>query len=122
MAPGNAQTADQVKPAVERLGGIAPGQPYYDPSAFAPPVGVRFGTSGRNILRGPGAVNLDLGVFRRFPIREQLNLEFRAEAGNAANTPHFNNPNTNISAANFLVVTSAVPDQRQVRVGLRLSW
>lgn len=121
-APGNTQTADQVKPVVEKLGGIGPGQPFFDPSAFAAPVGVRFGTSGRNLLRGPGAVNLDLGVFRRFPIREQINLEFRAEAANATNTPHFNNPNANISAANFLVVTSAMPDQRQVRLGLRLSW
>ena len=41
---------------------------------------------------------------------------------NSTNTPHFSNPNTNISAANFLVVTAAQPDQRQVRVGLRLSW
>jgi hypothetical protein len=63
-APGNTQTADQVKPVVEKLGGVGPGQPFYDTSAFAAPVGVRFGTSGRNILRGPGAVNLDLGVFR----------------------------------------------------------
>ena len=119
-APGNSQTADQVKPVVEKLGGIGPGQPYYDPTAFAAPVGVRFGTSGRNILRGPGTVNVDLGVFRRFPIREQVALEFRAEAANATNTPHFNNPSANISAANFLVVTSAVPDQR--RLGLRLMW
>ncbi|MGH9631533.1 MAG: TonB-dependent receptor, partial [Bryobacteraceae bacterium] len=74
-APGNTQTADQVKPVVERLGGIGPGQPYYDPSAFAVPVGIRFGSSGRNILRGPSAVNLDLGVFRRFPIRERMTLE-----------------------------------------------
>ncbi|MEX2261708.1 MAG: TonB-dependent receptor [Bryobacteraceae bacterium] len=121
-APSNTQTADQVKPVVEKLGGIGPGQPYFDPAAFAAPTGVRFGSSGRNLLRGPGAVNFDLGIFRRFPVRERLNLEFRAEAANVSNTPHFNNPSTNISAANFLVVTSAQPDQRQVRLGLRLSW
>lgn len=121
-APGNTQTADQVKPVVEKLGGVGPGQPFFDPTAFAAPTGVRFGSSGRNILRGPGAVNLDLGVFRRFPIREQMAFEFRAEAANATNTPHFNNPNANVNAANFLVVTSAVPDQRQLRLGLRLMW
>jgi hypothetical protein len=121
-APGNAQTADQVKPEVERLGGIGAGQPFFDPAAFAAPTGVRFGTSGRNLLRGPGAVNLDLGVFRRFAILERVNLEFRAEAANTTNTPHFNNPNANISGANFMTVTSAQPDQRQVRLGLRLAW
>lgn len=121
-APGNTQTADQVKPVVERLGGIGPGQPYYDPTAFAAPTGLRFGTSGRNLLRGPGAVNMDMSLFRRFPVSERINLEFRAEAANVSNTPHFNNPAANVSAANFLVVTSAVADQRQVRLGLRLAW
>jgi hypothetical protein len=108
-APGNAQTADQVNPEVQKLGGIGVGQPFFDPTAFAAPTGVRFGTSGRNLLRGPGAVNLDIGVFRRFAIVERVNLEFRAEAANIANTPHFNNPNSNISGANFMVVTSAQP-------------
>ena len=121
-APGNTQTADQVKPSVEKLGGIGSGQPFFDPTAFAAPTGVRFGTEGRNTLRGPGAVNLDLGLFRKFPVTERFNLEFRVEAANSMNTPHFNNPNANISAANFLVVTSALPDQRQLRLGLRLSW
>lgn len=121
-APGNTQTADQVKPVVEKLGGIGPRQPFYDPTAFAAPTGVRFGSSGRNLLRGPGAANLDLGLFRKFPITERFNLELRAEAANLSNTPHFNNPNANISAANFLEVTSAQPDQRQVRLGLRISW
>jgi hypothetical protein len=121
-APGNTQTADQVKPVVAKLGGIGAGQPFYDPTAFAAPTGVRYGTSGRDILRGPGWVNLDFSLFRRFTIREPLALEFRGEAANATNTPHFNNPNANISAGNFLVVTSANSDQRQLRVGLRLSW
>ena len=40
-------------------------------------------------------MNLDLGVFRGFPIHEQIKLEFRAEASNSTNTPHFNNPNAN---------------------------
>lgn len=121
-APANAQTADQVKEVVEKLGGIGAGTPFYDPTAFAAPTGVRFGTTGRNLLRGPGMVNLDLGVFRRFAITERVNLEFRAEAANAANTPHFNNPNATIGAANFMTVTAALPDQRQFRFGLRTSW
>ncbi|MCC6368929.1 MAG: TonB-dependent receptor [Bryobacterales bacterium] len=121
-APGNTQTADQVKTTVEKPGGIGVGQPFYDPTAFAAPSGVRFGTSGRNILRAPGTVNLDLGLFRRLVIREPWTLEFRVEAANSTNTPHFNAPNANINSGNFLMVTSANLDQRQVRGGLRLSW
>jgi hypothetical protein len=121
-APGNTQTADLIKPVVTQLGGIGTGQPFFDQTAFAAPTGVRFGTAGRNILRGPGTVDLDLALFRSFPFKDRYKLELRAEAANATNTPHFSNPNANISAANFLVVTAANPDQRQLRLGLRMSW
>src|SRR5439155_8238145 len=121
-APGNSQTADQVKPAVDRLGGIGPGQFYFDPKAFAAVNAVRFGSSGRNILRGPGVVNLDLGVFRRFPLTERFILEFRTEAFNSTNTPHFANPSSNVNSSDFMQVLSATEDQRQIRFGLRLAW
>jgi hypothetical protein len=121
-APGNGQTADQVKADVQKTGEIGRGQFFYDGKAFAPVNQARFGTTGRNILRAPGRVNLDFGVFRRFPIRERLNLEFRAEAFNATNTPHFNAPSNNVNNADFMQVSSAVADQRQFRFGLRLLW
>jgi hypothetical protein len=98
--PGSSQTADQVKENVEILGGTGRGNPWFDPSAFAPLSTVRgqerFGTSGMNILRGPGLANLDLGIFRRFNITERWRIEFRAEAFNLTNTPHFANPGTNV--------------------------
>jgi hypothetical protein len=37
------------------------------------------GMTGRNGFRGPGAWNLDACVSKTFPIREHLNLQFRAE-------------------------------------------
>src|SRR5207245_6500867 len=74
-APGNAQTADLINPNVAKLGGIGTGQPFFDPTAFAAPTGVRFGTSGRNTLRGPGAVALDLALFRKFHIRAHWSVD-----------------------------------------------
>ena len=121
-APGNGQTADQIKPVVERRGSIGLGQFFYDPTAFAAVNQVRFGSSGRNLLRGPGVVNLDLGVFRRIPVSERVTLEFRAEAYNSMNTPHFSNPGNNVNAGNFMQVLAAEQDQRQFRFGLRLAW
>src|SRR5262249_7386920 len=44
-SPGNTQTADQVKPTVEKLGQVGPGTSWFDPYAFAPVTAVRFGTS-----------------------------------------------------------------------------
>jgi hypothetical protein len=118
----NQQTADQVKPVVDKQGGIGPGQTYYDPTAFVPPTGVRFGTSGRFIMRGPGITNMDFGLFRGFKLTERFNLQFRAEAFNLFNTPHFNLPNGNASSSTFMQIRTAKNDERQFRLGLRLAF
>jgi len=49
-------------------------------------------------------------------------LQFRTDAANLFNTPHFNNPNGSRSSGNFLVITSAKNDERQFRFGLRFSF
>jgi hypothetical protein len=132
-APGNLQTADQVLPEVRILGGRGPGQPYFDPLAFRSITDVRYGNTGLNMLRGPGVVNLDLGLFREFRVR-QLQMQFRAEAFNALNTPHFNNPGGNVSnmrlnpdgsvntLGGFAEITSAQATERQVRLGIRVAF
>lgn len=96
-APGSAQRADQVKESVQILGGAGRGQSYFDPMAYRPVTDARFGTAGFNSLRGPGIFNLDMGLFREFAITERWRMQFRAEAFNATNTPHFANPGTNVS-------------------------
>jgi len=121
-APNNTQTADQVLPTVAKLGGIGTGHPYYDPNAYAPVTAVRFGTSGRNVLRAPAIFNTNLSLFRTFPINERLNIQFRTESYNLSNTPHFAVPNANVSSGNFLVITSANTDQRQFRLALKLTF
>ena len=50
---------------------------------------------------GPAWSNLDLGLFRTFKVTQQSNLQFRAEAFNVTNTPHFGNPNGNVNSSNF---------------------
>jgi hypothetical protein len=127
-APNNTQTADQVKTSVTKLGNVGPGQTYYDPSAFAPVNDVRFGSSGRNILRNPGIFNTDLSLFRIFPIKEKLQVQFRAEAFNLANSSHFMTPtggnpfsSLSVTSPSFFQVTSAT-GERQFRFGLRVQW
>jgi hypothetical protein len=136
-APESDQRADLVKTNVQILGGIGRGNPYFDPFAFRPVTEARFGTASFNVLRGPGYANWDLGLFREFRIREKLNLQFRLEAFNVTNTPHFNNPgssnNTNVSNMQlnpdgsirslngYAEVTSAY-GERQLRAGLRLGF
>jgi len=134
-APRNNQTADQVKPVVSKLGAVGNTEvAFYDPTAFRAITDVRYGTTGRNILRGPGLVSVGLGVFRNITLTERWKMQFRGEVFNAGNTAHFNNPGANVSNAQFnpdgtvralrgfMSVTSAVADERQFRFGLRLMF
>lgn len=139
-APGNAQTADQVKSGKVRiLGGIGANTSWFDPLAFRQPVGVRYGSTGRNVLFGPGIVNLDMSLFRSFKFRERFDLEFKTECFNISNTPKFSNPAANVASMslnpdgsirtlnNYSSITStldgmATPSYRQFRFGLRLQF
>ncbi|MEO8591842.1 MAG: TonB-dependent receptor [Candidatus Solibacter sp.] len=136
---GTNQRADQVKASVQTLGGIGSSEAYFDVTAFRPVTEVRFGNSGFNSLTGPGMLNLDASVFRRFAIKERMSLQLRVEALNATNTPHFGNPATNISNLQLNpdgsirnlngvgVVTSSNRtgrqyDEREFRIGLRFAF
>ena len=122
-APSNSQTADQVKSNVQRIGAVGPGTWYYDPTAFkAVTDPLRFGTTGRNIMRNPGVWNTDLSIFRNFPIKERASLSFRAEFFNFPNTSHFNGPaSTSVTNPNFMRILSSY-GERQIRFGLRLGF
>ncbi len=141
--PGSTQTCDQVKTHVTKTGAVDPNIGFYDPTAFADVPQPRFGSSGLNSLRGPGLVNWDFGVFREFEFSERWRLQFRAEAFNFTNTPHFNTPEDGYTCVcdgipglpgtpnfggSFMTVNSTINlaregiDARQFRFGLRLSF
>ncbi len=128
-APGSANNADCIGP-VTTIGdpngwwlktGLA------NPNTVSPNT-PRFGTCGAGVLRGPGMINADAGITRMFHIGEKYTLQFRTDAMNISNTPHFANPSGDISSANFGVVTGVQNrgrggnDQRLVRLGLRLGF
>jgi hypothetical protein len=113
---------------IDILGNVGRGQLWFDTSRFAVPAARTFGNLGRNILNGPGVVNLDASLFRRFRVREGMNLEFRAEALNITNTPAFALPNTTLGNQAFGLITTSrkfsnsIDDtnNRKVQFGLRL--
>jgi hypothetical protein len=135
-AAGQSQTADQVKPDVAILGGHDANTPYFDGSAFAAPPNTtsRLGTSGRNILRGPGVFNTNINISRIFAIKERLKLQILGEAFNATNTPSFNNPSASYAAPSFnmdgtvrtyngfTVITSTSSQARVIQVGATLRF
>jgi hypothetical protein len=85
------------------------------------------GNAGYNTLRGPGVTNLDLSVFRDFRYRERYSVQFRAEALNLSNTPHFATPQGNVTNAAFGQITgtttaSRLIDERYLRFGLKVRF
>ena len=57
----------------------------------------QIGNLGRNTMRLPGELNLDLAVARRFPLRERLALTLRMEAFNILNHTNFGGPSTGLT-------------------------
>jgi hypothetical protein len=117
----------------------APTQAFYsqycDPS-FAYPTCINLrGNVGRNILPGPGLVNLDSSLIKNSRIKrfsDTFNVQLRAEIFNLTNRANFQVPilpdNTDLydssgnpnSAAGLL--TSTTTTSRQIQLGVKLIW
>ncbi len=95
---------------------------WFDLTAFEAATAYTFGNSGRNILRAPGRINVDLGVARSFSLGERLRIQFRGEFFNLANTPQFGLPGATIGAAGVGIIGSVITPERQVQFALRLAF
>jgi len=127
--PGNTPTASTVVTGVSTaflpiptVFGILPVPTQSLNFAYTQPPAGTLGNLGRNSVRGASFANYDLSLFRSFVIYEQTKLEFRAEAYNITNSPHFANPITNVNAANFGQSVSTLPyaPERRLQLALRL--
>lgn len=112
--------------------------PIYGPDATTEPFPVCFnlrGNAGRNIIPGPGLINLDFSIFKNNPVRrisESFNVQFRAEFFNVLNRANFATPkspnNTDIfdstGASNGTagLLTSTVTDAREIQFAIKVIW
>lgn len=94
-------------------------------SAFVdlPAGSTRFGSSGRNILIGPGLQIWDFSLAKNNRLTERFKLQFRAEFFNLFNHTNFNPPNriTNVASPVFGSVNSA-QRPREMQFGLKLEF
>ncbi len=95
---------------------------YFNVNAFALPAPFTYGNTGRLLpyLRGPGAVQLDMSLFKEIPIHERLHLQFRAEVFNLLNHPQFDIPNTVIGSPQAGVISDQVNTPRDIQLALKL--
>ena len=95
-------------------------QEWFNTAAFVPNAPGTFGTSGRNILTGPGLATVDLSMVKKFamPYADEHSLEFRWEAFNLFNRPNFGKPVNNLASSVFGQVLGAL-DPRIMQFALR---
>jgi hypothetical protein len=94
---------------------------WINPAAFLPNATGTFGALGRNALRAPGSLRVDVALSREFPLREKFRLEARAEGFNVINHANFSAPSANLSSASFGRITSA-GDPRILQFALKLHF
>ncbi|MCU1260734.1 MAG: Cna protein B-type domain protein, partial [Bryobacterales bacterium] len=94
---------------------------WFNTAAFTAPAPGYFGNSGTGIIRGPGLINFDVTLYKTFKVRENQNLEFRAEVFNVFNHTNFTTVSTSFGAGNFGQVTAAA-DPRIMELALRYQF
>lgn len=75
-----------------------------------------YGSSGRNLFRGPFQVRFDMSLAKEFPIKERLRLRFETDAFNMFNHPDFDAPNNNVVFFPFFTGPPTIPPQGSLGV------
>lgn len=96
---------------------------WFDRTVFpvVPVNSFQFGSSGRNILDGPGTFNVNASISRRFQVSEGAAVQFRAESFNVMNHPNFNLPENRVDIISGGVI-SRVKGNRTIQLGLRVEF
>ncbi len=97
---------------------------WFDPHAFTLPTAGTFGNVSRGSITGPGLVNVDTSLFKRFKVNERLNVQLRVEVFNILNHTNLFYPNDIVFAgSNYSQtagqITAAAPS-RQLQLALKL--
>ena len=107
---------------------------YFDPNAFVLQPRGFLGNAGRNILRGPGFVNIDVSAVKHHSWRlggKSGAIEYRAEAFNVLNRANFSIPNRVVFAGasegeaplpTAGQITSTVNAARQIQLGVKITF
>jgi Carboxypeptidase regulatory-like domain/TonB dependent receptor-like, beta-barrel len=99
---------------------------WFNTAAFTLPPAFTFGNVSRTIgsVRSPALKNLDLTIDKETQIAERLHMQFRAEAFNLTNTPHFGLPDSSMSSATFGQLTSLLPSPppREIQFAVKFTF
>jgi len=114
--PGTALTAT-LTGSFQALHGIGTTSPWFNTSVFSQPTGCTgqspctapvLGNTGRNQFRGPGYIQDNASLFKKFTLYRETALEFRIDAFQLSNTPQFGQPGNTTTSSTFGEVTSTL--------------
>jgi hypothetical protein len=114
--PGTTQTAS-ITGGFKKLNGIGAAAKWFDTTVFSQPSGCTatpctnpgLGNTGRNQFTGPGYIQDNLSIFKKFTIFREVALETRVDAFQLSNTPQFGQPNGGgVTSASFGTITSTL--------------
>ncbi len=94
---------------------------FFNTAAFAKSAPYTFGNVGRNTMIGPSLAVWDFGLFKRFNITERVNAQFRFEAFNFTNTPHFGFPANSVGTGTFGEIASSGLG-RKLQLALKINF
>ena len=108
-------------------------QQWFNPACFTQaPVG-QLGTASRTPLSGPGFVNTDFSLIKRFRVTERVGADFRAEFFNLFNHAQFGLPNADLASGTVNgvkqplnptlgTITYTVNNPRLIQFALKLNF
>ncbi len=101
---------------------------WFNPCAFVSAPAGELGTANRTPVYSPRFVNTDFSAIKHFPIRERMQLDFRAEFFNLFNHPQFGllGDTTGMqnlaSSSSFTKLNETVHDPRVIQFAIKLNF
>ena len=123
----NAAACGSTAPILNKPNGLSSvaGIQWFDVTCFSDhTLNYVYGNSVPGNVWGPGIVNFNLSLAKAVKIRESMDVKFQADAFDAFNTPHFNNPGTTCctaQSAGFGVITGT-STPRQLQLGVHFDF
>jgi hypothetical protein len=90
-------------------------------AAFAAPPAGQYGNLGRNTFRGPGYIQTDASLSKKFAVTERVALSVRLDAFNVPNRINLLEPVSDLNNNNFGRSTDTLPS-KSYQAGLRLTF
>ena len=81
-----------------------------------------FGTVRPGSLRGPSFQNIDMAVFKSFPVWHEHRVEFRADFFNAFNIADYAAPDSGMTDGNFGQIGGTVSNSRSTQLSLKYAF